>query len=344
MRLQLRSALRPGRRGKLAVAAVAAALAGAAGLFAVVPNASAAIAGMQIVSANTVSNSAPIKRLQITCPADTVALGGDIEISGSNQVRISEIFPTAETLVRSKVTFAAVEPLEGVSANWSFSAKAVCAPQSSLPGYQYLSASDSEPVLDGGNPARVSTRDSNSSQWFCPEGKSLVGFGGRILSDPRTFGSDKDMSRVRLTRIQPVTAFTPPGQDFPAGQGIPRGVRVDGNGSGYDGTVLVQSAAICATTSQITLDESFMSTSNDSVNAKSASTGCDNGTRTIVSSGFAVLSLRDDGVLQNADLEIGVTALTVNRGLFPSVRAIARESATGSPDSWVLGAYVVCTN
>jgi hypothetical protein len=256
-------------------------------------------------------------------------------------VRIAEIFPTQETILRSRVRFAAVEPVEGVSANWSFSAKAICAPQSSLPGFQYVTGTDSAPLLEGGAPARVSTRDIPAA--YCPQGKSVVGMGGRVDSDPSTFGSDENMPHVRLTRMQPVTAFTPPGQDFAAGEGIPTGVRVDGNGSGYDGTVSVTAVAICATTSQITLDESFAASAEDSVNAKSATTDCDNGTGRIITSGFAVLSL-PNGEPQDADLEIGITALTVNRGLFPTVQAVARESATGSPDNWILGSYVICTN
>lgn len=94
------------RRRALAAALVTA---GAAALVAITPgSASAAIAGLTTVSGQTVSNSVPSKSLDVQCPAETAALGGDIHITGSNQVRILAIYPQF-----SFVRFTAAEPAEG---------------------------------------------------------------------------------------------------------------------------------------------------------------------------------------------------------------------------------------
>lgn len=294
--------------------AVAAAVAVAAGVVAVAPPASAAIAGLTYVTGETNSNSSSRKGMTLPCPTGTRGLGGGISITGNNQIRIQSIWPTP-----SGVQFEATEPVEGVSTNWSFTAKAVCAPSTSLPGQAVIGASDQETVLEGGATKRV------AAEAQCPAGKGLIGLGAFL--DVRDTLFTTNSTRARLTRIE--AAMGP--------DGLASRIRADANAAGYDGVVHIQVTGICVDASQVALDWMQNQTPSDSTNAKDADNACPNRTPTITAGGFGVYPATG----QNADFAVGVTRASL--GVLPDrVSVVARESTTGTSENWRLIAYRLC--
>ncbi|MGN9912214.1 hypothetical protein ACTMTJ_32210 [Phytohabitans sp. LJ34] len=288
--------------------------AGAAALVVVTPgSASAAIVGLTTASGQTASNSSSSKTLDVPCPNGTTALGGDMQITGNNQVRILAIYPQF-----SFVRFRAAEPAEGVSAAWSFSATAVCAPQSSLPGYAVVTGGDTQTVLDGGETVRVNI------ERVCPNNKVLVGMGGSISSG---FDFGANLPRTRLSRIASNN-----------GGDVPTSYRIDGSAGGYDGTVELNGIGICADSTQVSVRQFSNRTNATSVNAKNVSVPCFSPTGTVITAGFTVLE--EFGT--TADFNVSVTSVGVSR-LTNTVGMIARESAPGTEENWQLIGQALCT-
>jgi hypothetical protein len=299
-------------RRALAAALVAACV--AALVVVVTPgSASAAIVGLTTATRQTSSSSSSSKSLDVPCPDGTTALGGEVFVTGSNQVRILAIYPQF-----SFVRFRAAEPAEGVSAAWSFTATAVCAPQSSLPGYAVVTGGDTQNVLDGGETVRVNI------ERVCPNNKVLVGMGASISSG---FDLGANLPRTRLSRIASNN-----------GGNVPTSYRIDGSASGYDGSVELTSIGICVDPARVTVRQFSNRTNATSVNAKDVSVRCFSPTSTVIMAGFAVI--QEFGT--TADFNVSVTAVSVSR-LTNTVNVVARESAPGTEENWELVGQSLCT-
>jgi hypothetical protein len=122
--------------------------------------ASAAVPGLQIVSATSATNSID-KSITATCPVGKNVIGTGAELNGAlGDVVIDEIIPTATT-----VTATGFE--NGASArNWNIRAYAICA--NPLPGLQIVSATSANNSVNKSITAR------------CPAGKSVTGTGAEL--------------------------------------------------------------------------------------------------------------------------------------------------------------------
>jgi hypothetical protein len=123
--------------------------------------ASAAVPGLQIVSATSATNSISPKRALATCPAGKVVVGTGAELTGGlGDVVIDDLVPMATTV-------RAVAYENGNSPrNWNVRAYAICA--NPLPGLQIVTATS---LFNSNNKSVTAT---------CPAGKNTIGTGAEL--------------------------------------------------------------------------------------------------------------------------------------------------------------------
>jgi len=154
------------RRWATAVAATAA-LAGAQALVQVAgaAPASAAVPGLQVVSATSVLDSNTLKAVTATCPSGKRVVGTGFHLlGGQGDVILDDLRPTATT-----VTVQAGEDQDGTTANWKITALAVCA--NPLPGLEIVTVTSA-----------FGQSTSKGAFAFCPSGKQLVGTGAELTN------------------------------------------------------------------------------------------------------------------------------------------------------------------
>ncbi|MGI5212883.1 hypothetical protein [Plantactinospora sp. CA-290183] len=133
-------------------------------------------AGLQTVTAFSASDSAN-KSVTLPCPVGKKVLGVGGELSGGlGQVVVDDLRPNADL---GSVTVTGVEDGNGQAANWSITAKAICAtPPAGLERVNGLGILDSTSV--------------KSTVATCPAGKRVHGLGAEI---------DGGAGRVRMTGV-----------------------------------------------------------------------------------------------------------------------------------------------
>jgi hypothetical protein len=154
------------RRWATAVGALAA-LASAQALVQVVgaAPASAAVPGLQVVSATSVLDSATLKQVTATCPSGKRVVGTGFHLlGGQGDVILDDVRPSA-----TNVTVSAGEDQDGTTATWKITALAVCA--NPLPGLEIVT------VTSGFGPST-----GKGASAFCPSGKQLVGTGAALTN------------------------------------------------------------------------------------------------------------------------------------------------------------------
>lgn len=200
----------PGRQllAGLAVGLVAAAV---AVVVAPVP-ASAAVPGLQYVTASTGSDSFVYKSVRVFCPAGTQVVGGGYELVGAEgSVVLDDFIPAANSmLVGAGEVVGPGEPADGTTESWQVRATAVCA--NPLPGYSIVS--DTSAFTQG---------FSRSALASCPTGTPAIG-GGASLSNG--FG------QISITDLHV--------------SGGSASVRAIDDEDGYSGSWSVTAYAICA--------------------------------------------------------------------------------------------------
>jgi hypothetical protein len=305
----------PARR-RLAIAALAVGLVGAAGPAVAAPPASA-VAGLQIVSAQTAAGSLSFNPLFVRCPAGTHGLSGDVQISGGTQFRIYTIQPAS-----TGVQFVVTEPEQGFAGNWSYTGRAICAPTASLPGLEYVWGDGKVDVLARGEPVRTEA-------WAeCPEAKGAIGMGAWVSATDST-GSEQEPTVENKTHLTAIRAIGVPGRhaDY---------VRSSVSAAGYEGSVRVVAFAVCVNLRQVPslLWVEGDQTASNSTGDKQARASCPAGTA-LHGAGF----LMDYQISDGTGAHLGATQVRFGSGL---VDVVGRESAAGTPNNWSLFATVLC--
>lgn len=163
---------RPRLRRRLLVGLAALTMLGGSAM-ALSTNTASTVAGLQVAQFTPLRTSQSPKIATVQCPGGTAGLGGDVEVIGSTQVRINAIVPTP-----TNVSFLLTAPAGVAVGTWTFTARAFCAPSSSLPGLEYRMATRRElsSVRNGPKAARVDAA--------CSGSKQVIGQGGSVERDP----------------------------------------------------------------------------------------------------------------------------------------------------------------
>jgi len=172
---------------RLAAAVIAVAFAVLCGAFA--GTASAAVPGLQLVTATSADSSFFVKQAIASCPAGKKLIGTGGRLTGaSGQAVIDDLTPNSaltETMV------IATEDDDGTTATWSVTAFAICA--NPVPGLQLVTASLASNSVTGTGVTAA-----------CPAGKQLIGTGGEltdaageVVMDAITPGSTLTSVRVK---------------------------------------------------------------------------------------------------------------------------------------------------
>ena len=189
-------------RGLLGVAVLAVA---ASGPLLAAP-AHAAVPGLEVVTAHSVTNSASTKTVTATCPAGTKVTGtAGYVTNGAGEVRVTKQVPST-----SSVTVAAAEDDTGKAGSWGLTAIAYCAKP--LPGLRIVPATST-----GGS---ATTRTVTAA---CPAGDRLVGTGYEVGSGQGQVGVDVLFPSQFSAKVSAVE-----------------------DGSGYTGNWTLTSYAVCA--------------------------------------------------------------------------------------------------
>jgi hypothetical protein len=148
-----------------------------------VATASAAVAGLQVVSGESDVATSFNKGTTIGCPAGKQVLGAGGDLTGgASQVMMDDITPNAAL---TQVTVFGAEDGSGFAGNWTVTAFAICA--TPVPGLQRVAAT---------SPTNSSNKGVTAS---CPVGKRVLGAGGDI-----TGGA----GQVLMHEIRPNSALT----------------------------------------------------------------------------------------------------------------------------------------
>ena len=154
---------RPVRAVRLSTVAAVTATMVAAVLIALEAPASAAVPGLQIVSASSATDSNTLKSATAHCPAGKRVIGTAFHLLGAQgDIVLDDLIPAA-----TSVTMQAGEDQDGTPAVWRVTAVAVCA--NPLPGLEIITTSSEF------GPAR-----DRNVQAPCPAGKRVIGSGARL--------------------------------------------------------------------------------------------------------------------------------------------------------------------
>jgi hypothetical protein len=127
--------------------------------------ASAAVPGLQVVSATSALNSNTLKAVTATCPSGKRVVGTGFQLlGGQGDVILDDVLPTA-----TNVTVSAGEDQDGTVANWKITALAVCA--NPLPGLEIVTVTSAFGQSTG-----------KSASAFCPGGKRVIGTGAALTN------------------------------------------------------------------------------------------------------------------------------------------------------------------
>jgi hypothetical protein len=215
--------------------------------------ASAAVAGLQLVSAESPINSTGAKSITVSCPAGkkVIGAGGQINIAASGAAALDEITPLPNL---SGVNVVGVETGAGTASNWSVKAYAICANSAAIAGLQLVSVE-----------SPINSTAAKSATVSCPAGKKVIGAGGQI----NTAAS----GRVALDEITPLPNLS--------------GVNVVGveTGGGTAGNWSVKAYAICGNSALAGLQLIGAEGPINSTAAKSATVSCPAGKKVIGAGG-----------------------------------------------------------
>lgn len=135
--------------------------------------ATAAVPGLQVVSAVTVANSSSPKNVVATCPAGKRVVGTGVYIDGvDGQVVLDDFVPGAST-----VMVTAYEDQDGTDANWWLRAFAVCADP--LPGLEIVTATSASNSL----PSKATSATCSSGRRSLGGGAVITGGTGQVVLD-----------------------------------------------------------------------------------------------------------------------------------------------------------------
>lgn len=163
----------------------------AASMAALAVPASAAVPGLTIVSATSVTDSDDHKSATAQCPGTTVAIGSGATIEGGlGQVNIESVVPSTDS-----VSALAYEDANATNNQWSVTAQAICAEP--LPGHVLVYATSIQDSFD------------KSVTAVCPGNTVTIGSGALL------FGSFGD---VELEEVRPqLNSVTATGNEIGAG-------------------------------------------------------------------------------------------------------------------------------
>jgi hypothetical protein len=143
---------------RLGGAAIITALAGIA-MATLASPASAAVPGLERVSASSVTDLTAFKSVTVACPPGKQVVGAEYSISGGiGSIVLDDLVPSQTT-----VRVGARADANGTTSSWSVRATAMCA--NPLPGYEIVSASS---AVNSASKSAIAS---------CPAGKQLVGSG-----------------------------------------------------------------------------------------------------------------------------------------------------------------------
>jgi hypothetical protein len=214
---------RPSEDSFMSRARVAAAVAAAAlVLTAVSAGAADAAAGsittVQVVGANAVGN----RSITATCPAGTIAVGGELAVRPATYgVHVTRVWPVGRKVTVTAEVLPDVTPVP----TWAATVTARC--KTTPAGVVYANGA-AETAASGDDGSRYG----KLSDALCPNGKELIGIGGRAQGG-------------FIDELQPVGRNAPYTNDSAP---LMHGVRLIGRAlPGAAGSATVQARAVCAT-------------------------------------------------------------------------------------------------
>ena len=268
----------------------------------------ASVPGLQVISADSATNSSSPKTAVATCPTgkQVLSVGARID-GGGGQVLLDDAYPNSSL---TSVTAKAYEDDDGTTAQWFIRAYAVC-----------VNARQNLELVSKTTDA--SSSPGQSIDFPCPSGKAVVGVGVAI---------NAGNGNVSLMFMRPISGVGP--------NRVSVGARED-----QDGTANVWSItgyAIC----DLALPGQVLVTATSPLNSssKSQNANCQDG-RVVVGSGVEVIGGNSSsGAEVNIHELRPPTGQNPSFPLTTFVAATAFEDQDGYSGSWQLRTYAVCAS
>jgi hypothetical protein len=282
--------------------------------------ASAAVPGLERISATTPADSVGGKTVVARCPSGKVTIGAGGAVTGAydGDVFISQIRPGSnvpDTLF-DRVTVSAFEDPDGTALNWSVTAIAICV--DNTPGLGLVRVLAATP-FNSSSPKVVSAN--------CPADKRVVGTGGIVSQEAPGPGGPVPVPGQRvgfIDHISPTTTLTP----------LTR-VRVNAYEPPPDGTTRnwsLTAIAICAKPPP-GLQPISLQTPASSSGAKTVVTGCPSG-KTVIGAGGGRVS----GALGQIAVQ-GIAPSTGGGSGNVTVTALEHEATA---NEWAAEVFAIC--
>jgi hypothetical protein len=287
------------RRGVLSVAVTLAAAAVAMAGVLLPAQPAAAVAGLQYIDATSEVSSTTVRVLTVNCPAGTHGLGGALFVNNGAFAKIHGIVPSP-----TGVTFYATEVSSAQTANWSFFARATCAPDASLPGLEYVHVRRT-------CQATRSQASGCSELARCSGNKQVIGAGGFF---PILQNTDK----LFFTSIIPQRTL----------------VGAKGTQTGFDGTFDLEPIAVCVDPNPDLEIVSASSNTQDRSSPSAIQVSCPD-TKIPQAAGFSVFFQTGPGVEH-------VFAHRTEMAAPRDVKVLGAEDESGTEAQWALAAYAIC--
>ena len=174
---------------RLAASVIAVAFAVLCGAFA--GTVSAAVPGLQRVTATSATNASSVKQAIAFCPAGKQLIGTGGQLTGATGEAVIDDLTPNSPLTHAMVV--AHEDDNGTTATWSVTAFAICA--NPVPGLQLVTASLASNSVTGTGVTAA-----------CPVGKNLIGTGGELTNAGGEVVMDEISPGSTLTSVR-VTGY-----------------------------------------------------------------------------------------------------------------------------------------
>lgn len=267
--------------------------------------ASAAVPGLQYVTAVTDFDSRVYKSVPVTCPAGTQAVGGGYDLVGAEgSVVLDDFIPSANGFLVGAGEIVNPGGSSGTSETWQIKATAACA--SPLPGYTIVS-NTSDFTRGGSRPIDAT----------CPAGESAIG-GGASLSN--------GWGQISIVNMEVLSDVV-----------IAAGVE---DGDGYSGNWSITAYAICANSLPGRQRISIFSTPYDSSRFKSAIAVCPTGQQAI-GSGWELTSGSPLTTRELLNIHLNIFG---GSNPLSGVSTFATEDANGFSRNWEVFAQAICAD
>jgi hypothetical protein len=282
--------------------------------------ASAAVPGLERISATTAADSVGGKTVVARCPSGKVTIGAGGFVTGAydGDVFISQIRPGSNVpnTLFDRVTVSAFEDANGTALNWAVTAIAICV--NNTPGLGLERVLVATP-FDSLSPKVVSAN--------CPAGKRVVGTGGIVSQEGSGPGGPVPVPGQRvgfIDHISPTTTLTP----------LTR-VRVNAYEPPPNGTTSnwsLTAIAICAYPPP-GLQPVSVKTAADSAGAKTGVAICPIG-KTVIGAG--------GGRVSGALGQIAVQAIAPSTGGGRGNVTVAALEHEATADQWAAEVFAIC--